>query len=130
MARIPDWAWRPNLEHNQEEDFGRKCEYISFCPYRYKDGTICGKIGCAGVWWQDVTRSHDDVVYKVAVVRHAHYLVDSYPQSRNTSHIIPGTLRLAEPNETEWRLVLKQNLKIPRHIIEDFRDANDYRDIP
>jgi predicted nucleic-acid-binding Zn-ribbon protein len=119
--KIPNWSWRRPRKHNKEENNGEDCQHIEFCLYRYKDGSFCGKPGCVG-WWKDPVYSTDGMTYKVLRIQHAHYIVDSYAQGRNTSHVIRQTRTRCSPIELQHRTFLKGKLKIPDHIIDMFSE--------
>lgn len=116
----PHWTWINPVQHNREDEFGNGCHHIKHCPYVLADGSKCNKPGCLGLW---KSKKHSDLKNKpmvMYIVRHAHYIVDSYAQSRNTSHIIEGSQRPARENEilTTWRV--RKDIKFPKYILEDF----------
>jgi hypothetical protein len=116
---IPAWVWIKPSHHNQEENYGKECIHVKYCPYQFTDGKRCNRPGCLG-YWKDMERSHGDVVYIKFRVLHSHYIVDSYAQGRNTSHIMKHMGRLATDDECIWVKKLRNNLKIPQHILDDF----------
>jgi len=116
----PSWTWNSPLKHNREDNNGDDCSHVKHCPYIMFDGTRCNKPGCLSIW---KSHKYTRLLGKPMVwyrVMHSHYLVGSYAQNRNTSHIIEGTQRPAKENEIirTWRV--RNDIKFPKYLIEDF----------